>query len=69
MEGVPASNNYQGGFQVDLMAKDLGLAWETALSSKSSIPMGSLARNLFALHAQKGNGGLDFSSIQQMFAE
>lgn len=69
MEGVPASNNYKGGFQVDLMAKDLGLAWETALSSKSSIPMGSLARNLFALHAQKGNGGLDFSSIQQMFAE
>lgn len=69
MEGVPASNGYQGGFQVDLMAKDLGLAWETALSSKSSIPMGSLARNLFALHAQKGNGGLDFSSIQQMFAE
>ena len=69
MEGVPASNNYQGGFQVDLMAKDLGLAWETALSSKSSIPMGSLARNLFVLHAQKGNGGLDFSSIQQMFAE
>lgn len=69
MEGVPASNNYQGGFQVDLMAKDLGLAWETALSSKTSIPMGSLARNLFALHAQKGNGGLDFSSIQKMFAE
>jgi len=69
MEGVPSSNNYQGGFQVDLMAKDLGLAWETALNSKSSIPMGSLARNLFALHAQKGNGGLDFSSIQQMFTE
>lgn len=69
MEGVPASNNYQGGFQVDLMAKDLGLAWETALNSKASIPMGSMARNLFALHAQKGSGGLDFSSIQQMFAE
>lgn len=69
MEGVPASNNYQGGFQVDLMAKDLSLAWETALSSKSSIPMGSMARNLFALHAQKGNGELDFSSIQQLFAE
>lgn len=69
MDGVPASNNYQGGFQVDLMTKDLGLAWETALNSKSSIPMGSLARNLFALHAQKGKGTLDFSSIQQMFAD
>lgn len=69
MEGVPASNDYQGGFQVDLMAKDLGLALDTAVASKSSVPMGSLARNLFALHAQKGNGGLDFSSIQKMFAE
>lgn len=69
MEGVPASNDYQGGFQVDLMAKDLGLAWETALNSKSSIPMGSLARNLFALHAQQGNGELDFSSIQQLFVK
>ncbi|WP_114418598.1 3-hydroxyisobutyrate dehydrogenase [Marinospirillum perlucidum] len=69
MEGVPSSNDYQGGFQVDLMAKDLGLAMDTAVGSKSSVPMGSLARNLFALHAQKGNGGLDFSSIQKMFAE
>lgn len=69
MEGVPSSNNYNGGFQVDLMAKDLGLALDTAVASKSSVPMGSLARNLFALHAQKGNGGLDFSSIQKMFAE
>jgi 3-hydroxyisobutyrate dehydrogenase len=69
MEGVPSSNDYNGGFQVDLMAKDLGLAMDTAIGSKSSVPMGSLARNLFALHAQKGNGGLDFSSIQKMFAE
>lgn len=69
MEGVPASNDYQGGFQVNLMAKDLGLAWETALNSQASIPMGSMARNLFALHAQKGHGELDFSSIQQLFSE
>lgn len=69
MEGVPAANNYQGGFQVNLMAKDLGLALETALSSKSSIPMGSMARNLFALQAQQGKGELDFSSIQQLFTE
>ena len=26
MEGVPSSNNYQPGFMVDLMVKDLGLA-------------------------------------------
>lgn len=69
MEGVPSSNNYQGGFMVDLMAKDLGLAFDSAVKSRSSIPMGALARNLFAMHAANGNGALDFSSIQKMFAD
>ncbi|QTF91000.1 3-hydroxyisobutyrate dehydrogenase [Halomonas sp. BM-2019] len=67
MEGSAASRDYQGGFLTDLMAKDLGLAWELALGSKSTVPMGSQARNLFALHAAQGNGGLDFSSIQTLY--
>ncbi|TRX55631.1 3-hydroxyisobutyrate dehydrogenase [Thalassomonas sp. M1454] len=66
-ENVPSSNNYEGGFMVDLMAKDLGLAMDTAVQSQSSTPMGALARNLFALHAGAGNGGKDFSSIFNMF--
>ena len=32
MAGVPSSNNYQPGFMVDLMVKDLGLACEVAES-------------------------------------
>ncbi len=67
MENVPSSNDYQGGFMVDLMAKDLGLAMETALSSKSSTPMGALARSLYAMHAATGNGVKDFSSIFNVF--
>ncbi|MGJ7456230.1 3-hydroxyisobutyrate dehydrogenase [Halomonas sp. RA08-2] len=67
MEGSAASRDYQGGFLTDLMAKDLGLAWELALGSKSSVPMGSQARNLFALHSAQGNGALDFSSIQNLY--
>lgn len=67
MEGSAASRDYQGGFLTDLMAKDLGLAWELALGSKSTVPMGSQARNLFALHSAQGNGGLDFSSIQALY--
>lgn len=67
MEGVPSSNKYQGGFQVDLMAKDLGLAMETALNSKASVPMGAMARNFYALLAEQGKGGLDFSVIQELF--
>lgn len=66
-DGVPSSNNYEGGFMVDLMAKDLGLAMDTAVQSQSSTPMGALARNLFAMHAGAGNGSKDFSSIFNMF--
>lgn len=69
MEGSAASRGYEGGFLTDLMAKDLGLAWELALESKSAVPMGSQARNLFALHAAQGSGGLDFSSIQSLYRE
>lgn len=68
MEGVPASRGYQGGFLVDLMNKDLGLAMETAEASGSSVPMGALAKNLFRMHQRVNDSGrLDFSSIQRLF--
>ncbi len=67
MENVPSSNNYQGGFMVDLMVKDLGLSQEAALQSYSSTPMGALARSLYVNHARQGNGKRDFSSIFEQF--
>lgn len=69
MEGVPASRGYEGGFLVDLMTKDLGLAMETAEQSRSSVPLGSLAKNLYRIHQQLHDAGrLDFSSIQQLYS-
>lgn len=69
MDGAPASRGYQGGFLVDLMAKDLGLAMETAAQSASAVPLGGLAQSLYRLHAsQHGAGGLDFSSIQWLYS-
>jgi 3-hydroxyisobutyrate dehydrogenase len=67
MENVPASRNYAGGFGTDLMLKDLGLAMESALATGTSTPLGSMARNLYALHSAGGNGALDFSSIIGQF--
>jgi len=69
MENVPASRDYAGGFAVNLMNKDLGLALEAAMHSDTSTPLGGLAKSLYALHAEKGHGQLDFSSIQTMFAK
>jgi 3-hydroxyisobutyrate dehydrogenase len=66
MENVPASKGYAGGFGVDLMLKDLGLAAEAAMHAQSVIPLGELARNLYALHSTQGSGKLDFSSIVTM---
>ena len=68
MDGAPASRDYEGGFLVDLMTKDLGLAMDAAEVVGASVPMGGLARNLFRLHAQNNAAGqLDFSSIQRLF--
>ena len=65
-ENVPASRGYAGGFGSTLMLKDLGLAAEASIASGSAIPLGELARNLYALHSAT-NGALDFSSILQLY--
>lgn len=68
MDGAPASRGYEGGFLVDLMSKDLGLAMDTAEGSRSSVPMGALAKNLYRIHQQQNDAGrLDFSSIQWLY--
>lgn len=68
LENAPASRGYRGGFGSDLMLKDLGLAAEAAMAAGSPIPLGELARNLYALNAKAGRGALDFSSVVQLLA-
>ncbi|MGF1703375.1 3-hydroxyisobutyrate dehydrogenase [Photobacterium makurazakiensis] len=67
MEKAPASNQYQPGFMSKLMLKDLGLGIEAATQSQSAIPMGTLARNLYAFHNANGNELLDFSSLFEFY--
>ena len=68
MEEAPAGRDYEGGFLVDLMRKDLGLALQTAQSTDSAIPLGALAQNLYQTHRAINDAGqLDFSSIQWLF--
>lgn len=69
MENAPASKGYSGGFMAELMAKDLGLAQQTAQSSGSSTPMGALALQLYRLLLKQGKGKQDFSVVQQLFVE
>lgn len=67
MPNVPSSNAYTGGFMVDLMNKDLGLALSNASEKAAITPMGALAKTLYQLHANQGNGHKDFSSIFEAF--
>ncbi|MBU3055905.1 3-hydroxyisobutyrate dehydrogenase [Pseudomonas indica] len=69
MENAPASKGYGGGFMAELMAKDLGLAQETAQVSASSTPMGALALQLYRLLLKQGKGKQDFSVVQQLFRD
>ncbi|OYW87032.1 MAG: 3-hydroxyisobutyrate dehydrogenase [Sphingobium sp. 32-64-5] len=60
---TPADNDYQGGFAVALMLKDLKLATEAAASVNASVPMGNAAESLYQMLANKGEGAKDFSSM------
>uniref|UniRef100_A0A8C5S1K7 3-hydroxyisobutyrate dehydrogenase, mitochondrial n=1 Tax=Laticauda laticaudata TaxID=8630 RepID=A0A8C5S1K7_LATLA len=69
MEGVPSANNYQGGFGTTLMAKDLGLAQISATNTKSPVPLGSLAHQIYRIMCAKGYAQKDFSSVFQFLRE
>ena len=63
---TPADRGYEGGFLTALMLKDLKLAQGAAAEAGAATPMGAQAEAVFALMANLGLGGKDFSSAVQM---
>ncbi|CAG0898035.1 unnamed protein product [Cyprideis torosa] len=63
LEGVPSANQYQRGFLVQLITKDLGLAQDAATTSASPTPMGSLAHQIFRTMMEHGLAEKDFSVV------
>ncbi len=59
----PANRGYAPGFTAALMLKDLRLAQDAARTSGTETPLGAEAAKLYALYAETGNGGTDFSGI------
>ena len=60
----PANNDFKPGFMTELMAKDLMLSQEAALSAGASTPMGAEATHLMRLHMSQADvAEKDFSSI------
>ena len=60
---APASNNYAPGFAARLMAKDLGLAQQAAVSAGQDTEFGAAAARRFAEFVEQDDGNLDFSAI------
>lgn len=66
---TPADRDYQGGFAVALMLKDLKLAHEAAITAGAQTPMGTRAVELYQQFADQGHGALDFSGIIRMLGD
>jgi 3-hydroxyisobutyrate dehydrogenase len=67
MPNVPASRDYNGGFGVDLMAKDLSLAVSAAHSVKSPLPLGAAAQQIYNQVSNHGLGKKDFGVVYKWF--
>jgi len=65
METVPASKGYNGGFAVDLMAKDVGLAVDAANSAGIPLLIGKQVQEVYRMLQTDGKGGKDFSYVYQ----
>ncbi|HWM46725.1 MAG TPA: 3-hydroxyisobutyrate dehydrogenase [Xanthobacteraceae bacterium] len=59
----PANRDYQAGFTVAMMLKDLKLAQEAARAVGATTPLGAEAAALYGLYAGQGSGAEDFSGI------
>ncbi len=59
----PANRDYQAGFTVAMMLKDLRLAQEAANASGATTPLGHEAMNLYSQYDEAGKSHLDFSAI------
>jgi 3-hydroxyisobutyrate dehydrogenase len=63
--GPPASRDYEGGFGVKLMLKDLGLAVAAAEGAGVAVPMTSTSKELYKMTKLRGLGEKDFGVMLQ----
>ncbi|XP_076631709.1 3-hydroxyisobutyrate dehydrogenase, mitochondrial isoform X1 [Colletes latitarsis] len=63
LDNVPSSKNYENGFSTALMAKDLGLAQFAATKVEATIPLGSLAYQIYRTIIAHGFSKKDFSFV------
>ncbi len=65
----PANRDYQPGFTVAMMLKDLKLAQDAARETGAATPLGAKAMAVYEAFEAAGRGALDFSGIIKMLEE
>jgi 3-hydroxyisobutyrate dehydrogenase len=65
----PANRDYEPGFAVDLMNKDLGLAIAAVERAGTDAELGRHAQTIFRAVSDAGDGGRDFSVVYRGIAE
>lgn len=63
LENVPAANDYDGGFRIALMLKDLGLAQVVAQEAGINSHLGKLTKELYEKLAATDYAHKDFGSV------
>jgi len=58
-----AKGNFNPGFSIDLMAKDMGLAIQMAKENGSAAVIGNMAEEIYKISQYIGNGSLDISGV------
>ena len=62
---APSNRDYQPGFAVAMMLKDLKLATGAAALAGAETPLGHLAESIYAKLDDDGHSGLDFSAVMK----
>ena len=60
--------NFEPGFKLDLMKKDVQLAMDSARELKVPMPLGATAAQLFTAASAAGHGESDFARAAQFVA-
>ena len=63
LENVPANREYQAGFSLNMMLKDMNFSQEAAKNCEIKTPIAELATQIFKTAKEQGLGDLDFSAV------
>ena len=62
---APSNRDYQPGFAVAMMLKDLHLAAAAAKAAGAEVTLGEMAEKIYQDLDSRGHGGLDFSGVMK----